>query len=104
MDGLEYEYDINASTGDVIKYEWEQSGQSGSAASTGQLIGKEEAKQIALSRAGVAEGDISRYESELDTDDGKTKYEISFHAGRVEYDIEINAVTGAVEKFEMDND
>lgn len=104
VDGLEYEYDINASTGDVIKYEWEQSGQSGSAASTGQLIGKEEAKQIALSRAGVAEGDISRYESELDTDDGKTKYEISFHAGRVEYDIEINAVTGAVEKFEMDND
>ncbi len=40
VDGLEYEYDINASTGDVIKYEWEQSGQSGSAASTGQLIGK----------------------------------------------------------------
>ena len=105
-DGQEYEYEISASTGDVIKYEQERSGQSWthSNVSSKKLIEKERAKQIALSHAGIAEENISRYESELDQDDGKAKYEISFYAGKVEYDIEVNAVTGAVESFEMEED
>ncbi len=105
-DGQEYEYEISASTGDVIKYEQEPSGQSWthSNVSSKKLIEKERAKQIALSHAGIAEENISRYESELDQDDGKAKYEISFYAGKVEYDIEVNAVTGAVESFEMEED
>jgi len=42
---------------------------------------------------------------ELDTDDGVQVYEIEFKVGNVEYDYEINAISGAIisSKSEVDD-
>ena len=67
-------------------------------------ITAEEAKQIALSHAGVAEADARAVQTELDFDRGVEVYEVEFSVGRVEYEYEINAETGEVIKAERDYD
>lgn len=62
----------------------------------GTDIGESKAKEIALSNAGVAESDISRYQSSKDRDDGRTVYEIQFASGNTEYEYEINAENGEI--------
>ena len=51
---------------------------------------------IAFDDAGVAEQDTSRLRVELDTDDGVTKYEVDFHVSQMEYEYDIDPVTGAI--------
>ncbi len=65
-------------------------------------ITKDEAKQIALGHAGLAETDISRYKSELDRERKIIVYEIEFNSGKYEYEYEINADTGKVIKAEKE--
>lgn len=59
-------------------------------------IGEDAAKRIAFDDAGVAEQDTSRLRVELDTDDGVTKYEVDFHVSQMEYEYDIDPVTGAI--------
>ena len=126
---VEYEYDINALTGEVVKYEQEQTGnlagngsgnsgsgtgtgagtgnQYGNGASsvdTGSFIGEAAAKAAALSDAGVSESEVTRLKCELDRDHGSYKYEIEFNVGRTEYEYEVDAYSGAILKAEQDYD
>lgn len=126
---VEYEYDINALTGDVVKFEQEQTGnlagngsgnsgsgtgtgagtgnQYGNGASsvdTGSFIGEAAAKAAALSDAGVSESEVTRLKCELDRDHGSYKYEIEFNVGRTEYEYEVDAYSGAILKAEQDYD
>jgi len=66
-------------------------------------ISAERAKQIALSHAGV--GGASFIKAELDTDDGVQVYEIEFKVGNVEYEYDINAISGEIisSKSEVDD-
>ncbi len=66
-------------------------------------ISAEKAKQIALSHAGV--GGASFIKVELDTDDGVAVYEIEFKVGNVEYEYDINAISGEIisSKSEVDD-
>ncbi len=66
-------------------------------------ISAEKAKQIALSHAGV--GGASFIKVELDTDDGVQVYEIEFKVGNVEYEYDINAISGEIisSKSEVDD-
>lgn len=59
-------------------------------------ISEDEAKRIALDDAGVAEQDATLFGIELDSDDGVTKYEVSFNVGQTEYEYDIDAMTGAI--------
>lgn len=59
-------------------------------------ISKEKAKEIALKHANVKETDISDYEIELDNENGKFVYDISFDANGKEYDYDIDADTGNI--------
>lgn len=112
-DGFEYEYEINAKTGTIVKFEKESdnghnnynSGQNNSSVSADSFIGEEKAREAALSHAGVQAEDVREYKIDLDKDDGSYVYEIEFEAGNYEYEYEIDAMTGAVVKFdkEMDN-
>lgn len=66
--------------------------------SSGKIISREEAKNIAL---GLVNGTIVEFE--LDEDDGRQEYEIEIIANGIEYEIEIDASTGKVLEFESDD-
>ena len=67
-------------------------------------IGEAKAKQIALTHAGVSEGSIREYECELDREDGIMVYEIDFECGNYEYEYEINAITGEIVKYDIEEE
>ena len=70
-------------------------------AQSGQ-ISEAQAKQIALQNAGLAESDVTFVRIGLDMDDGRVEYEIEFYCGNVEYDYDIDAMTGAICSMDQD--
>ena len=118
--GVEYDYEINATTGDVVKFEQDtcdhyahrsasnsttnQNQNQNQGTSTGSYIGYDAALQAACKHAGVDASQVSRLENELDHDDGVACYEISFHYNGMEYDYEIQATNGQVLKYESEWD
>lgn len=64
----------------------------------------EEAKAIALEKAGLKESDVVFEEAKLDREHGRVVYDIEFRQGRVEYCFEINAADGAIVEWEKDHD
>ena len=111
--GIEYEYDILAADGTILKAERDgddhwyppsvSAGSTGTA-SNASLIGEAAAKAAALQHAGVSERDVSGMKLELDRDDGVSRYELEFRVGRTEYEYEVDAVTGAILKAEQEID
>ena len=101
--GVEYEYDIDAATGDILKYErdGEESWQQGqtSAGTSGTSINGQDARDIALAHAGVTQDQVRELEVELD--DGC--YQVEFKAGRYEYEYEISAADGSILTAERDD-
>ena len=65
-------------------------------------LSKEEAKQIALDKAGVTAAEATFTKAKLDYDDGREEYEFEFYANGKEYDVDVNARTGKVVKFEVE--
>lgn len=105
--GVEYEYDIDARTGDVVKYSreggWSGSGSSGGTASSGTDIGADKAAQTALADAGLSSSQVTGLRTKQDWDDGRLRYEVEFRAGGVEYDYEL-AADGTILKADRDTD
>lgn len=108
--GYEYDYEIDAVTGAVLKHERERDKdgnkqQSGTQdTSGGSLIGVSRAKEIALAHAGVSAGEAMEMKAELDREDGRQQYEVEFKAGGYEYDYEIDALTGAILAWDKELD
>ena len=75
---------------------------SSTSSSDSQYIGKARAKQIALDKAGVSASKADFRYVKLDSDDGVKVYEVKFYAGDFEYEVEINARTGAVIDYDKD--
>ena len=103
-----YACDIHAETGEVLKLEWHMrerhDGQTQKPANNGQQqIGLEQAKQIVLQAAGVAEGDAVFYKTESDLENGVVVYELEFRANGTEYDYEVHAETGRILKAEQES-
>ena len=63
-------------------------------------IGVERAKAIALRDAGVS--GVTFVKAKLDYDDGVRVYDVEFYKGNVEYDYEIDAVTGRIREKDLD--
>jgi len=82
----EYEYEIDAATGEIVSYDMEGVRlPAGSGADPeGSRITAEQAEDIALAHAGVARADAVLGLTELDKDDGRTVYEVSFRVDRLE--------------------
>lgn len=108
----EYEYEIDAVTGAILKYDWDHDDDrdhehmpGGSGNSTGGAsITLEQAKEIALNHAGQSASAVYFDKLELDYDDGMQIYEIEFVSGNMEYEYDIDAVTGAILKYDWDQD
>lgn len=71
--------------------------------SSASYISLDEAKSIALEYAGLSDSDVTFKKAKLDKEHGTMVYEIEFYQGRTEYECEINAVTGTVIEFEIDD-
>lgn len=67
-------------------------------------IGRDRAKSISLSHAGLAESQVSGLRVEQDREDGRSVYEVDFRVGNLEYEYTIDAATGSVLEHEIDRD
>ena len=101
---LGLDVDWNSSTSTVILETPDFSGSTGNSGNTntGSYIGSAKARQIALNHAGVDESDATFVRSDLDYDDGVRVYEVEFWSNGVEYDYDIDALTGDVRSFDKD--
>jgi uncharacterized membrane protein YkoI len=111
--GMEYEYEVNATDGSIMKHDQEPANNENSgtkrdterkttpAPDTTDFIGESKAVEIAEAHAGITAG--SNVKVELDKDDGLYIYDVDFEAGQTEYDYEINAATGEIVSWEADS-
>ena len=123
--GTKYEYDIDASNGEVVHLDqdidddWyeaqnkipvsvEKPSNSGAATgntpSSAELISAEKAKSLALEHAGLKSSEVVFEKTELDEDDGIWEYDVEFRKGNIEYEYEIDAQSGKILKAEKDFD
>ena len=114
--GIEYEVDVNATTGEVVKFKSDHSTHSSnnstssstqkpsttsglqSDSSTAQ-ISYERAKEIAIAKVGG--GTVK--EIELDRENGRLVYEVEVKYNGREYEIDIDAATGEIVKYKVDD-
>ena len=106
----EYEYEIDLYSGAVLKSSAENHNDSGhghpdteTQGSQERFIGADAALSAAVNHAGVSASDLTEREVDLDEDDGRWIYEIEFEVGPVEYEYEIDALSGEVIKAERDS-
>lgn len=106
VDNREYDYEINALTGDILSYDLDAEYYTPKTASTPSAgpITKTKAKEIALAHAELAARDVKRLRVKQDLDDGRKIYEVEFRKGRIEYSYDIDAATGTILEYDIDND
>ena len=106
VNGTEYEYEIDAQTGDVIKHKTEQNGTNtgGSSANTSSYIGENAAKAAALKHAGVSESSTKYCNAWLEYDDGRPEcYEVEFMANNTRYEYKIALTSATVLESEQES-
>lgn len=104
--GTEYDCEIDAQTGEVVKYKTEQNGANtgGSSANTSSFIGESAAKAAALSHAGVSESSTKYCNAWLEYDDGRAEcYEVKFMAGNTRYEYKIALTSATVLESERES-
>ena len=97
--GVDVSYDSATKTAILVTAD-KSAAQQGSNVSS--YISAERAKEIALADAGVAAADAVFLRAQLDWDDGRAEYEVEFYSGNVEYDYDIDALTGAIRSSDRD--
>ena len=95
----EYDYEIDAATGNILSYDYDAEHYVPSSAASSSYIGEAKAKQIVEQRAGTTG---TYREFKLERDDGRTVYEGELRSGQTEYDFTIDATTGAILEWEVD--
>ena len=94
---VEYDFDINALDGTILKWEEDRSGVN---IDTSNVIGKARAKEIILAKAPGAE--ITKLV--LDEDDGILYYEGYARVDGKLYEFEVKADDGVIRKWELEDD
>ncbi|MBP3685468.1 MAG: PepSY domain-containing protein [Clostridia bacterium] len=125
-DGVEYDYVISAETGEILshKKEEEPKKQPVTASAVQQpeaeqnveepanetpveppkpkTVTREAAVSAALKAVFLKQHEVRELEVERDVERGKAVFEVSFEAGRVEFDVTVSAETGKVLRVESD--
>ena len=111
--GVEYEYDIDAATGEILKVEREgdwpqtpatdqpQQPQNPTQNGSDGKIDSQQAVNIALNHAGISLSAVEELEVELEWDDGC--YKVEFKSGTYEYEYEIGLTDGRILSVERDD-
>lgn len=105
--GAEYEYDIDALTGEVVKSERETyptgvTAPPSSNQESTDYVGETAAKNAALTHAGVSSSDAVWIKAQFERDDGRYVYELEFTANGTKYEYKVDAASGEVVKFESE--
>ena len=106
----EYEYDIDALTGEVREADRDrEDGKENENAVSSKVdsvkeVTAEKALEIALAHAGVSKEKAVMDRVETDFEDGKKIYEVEFYSAGYDYDYDIDAETGKVLRFEKEYD
>lgn len=93
----EYECTVHAETGEVLRIERE------GAPAPAELNEVDRIKQVALAHAGLLQSEVVFTEIEVETKRGVRVYCIEFETATHEYEMEIQADTGAVLDYEKEN-
>ena len=116
-DSYEFDCDVNAKTGEIVKFEKEYNGVAPAVSAqpdtaqpnTNQTAGEiavEEAKTIVLGHAGVKAADATFIQAKRDYDNGRSVYEIEFVVasgkGYLEYDYDIAMADCSIVSFDYD--
>lgn len=112
-----YEYEVDAASGNIVKSKKEsyyvQQGQPSSQQGSGSYISAERAKEIGLDfivkTYGISRDSVYGNKSKLDSFDddyGRAVYELKFYTNphHMEYEVDIDAVTGSILKCKADYD
>ncbi len=117
LGGYEFDYDIDAYTGAVLKWDTEYrepnpqpanpnpqpaNPQPSAPASSEEDIGQDAAKQAALDNAGLTAEDVTGWKIKREWEDGRLEYELEFWCGTTEYEYTVDGRTGSVLKNEID--
>ncbi|MGN1343125.1 MAG: PepSY domain-containing protein [Traorella sp.] len=84
----EYEYEINATTGKIVKKEIDEY----SSSSSNNYVDKSKIKDLVLNHANVNVKDLEDFDIDLEG----SVYEVSFEVNHVEYEYKVNALTGEI--------
>ncbi len=106
---VEYDYEIDAMSGKILEFDkeiddidYKKIKNQNKVNNNNKYIGMNKAIDIALKHAGKNIKDVRFDDKEFDKDDGRASYEIEFKSGGVEYEYDIDAITGEIIKFEKD--
>lgn len=113
VNNIEYEYEINATTGDIIKVSRDNddniiindntnTNTNTNNTQNSNRIGETAALNRALSHAGVNQSNTYDVKSEFDYEDGRAAYEVEFDTREYEYKYYIDATNGSVIHFEKE--
>ncbi|MGC5816107.1 PepSY domain-containing protein [Clostridium perfringens] len=104
FDNKEYDYDINANTGEIISYDYDIGNYNHNKQSINNQskITIEQAKEIALKHANLSGNQVTFIKAGKEIDDGIEKYDIKFYFDNKEYDYDINASTGEIVSFDYE--
>ncbi len=107
----EYDYTIHGKSGKILKSQKEkeipdvpatQPPETQPPAET--FLTAQEAKDIALSHAGLSANTVKGLKAEFEKDDGRPEWEVEFYVGGFEYSYEIHGKTGKILDWEKEFD
>ncbi len=104
-ENTEYDYEINASNGQIIKYDYDVENYNINRDQNVDRtvnVSTEQAKEIALKHANLTANEVIFAKVELDFDDGIQKYEVKFYNNNIEYEYNIDANTGEIVSYERE--
>ena len=97
----EYEVDVNVYTQEIVRLSKDTINNQNNTNSS-NYIGSERAKEIALNHTNSNSSVIWK-KVEFELDNNLAIYELEFYINNVEYNYEIDAITGEIIQFEIDN-
>ena len=95
----EYDYEIDAATGEIRSFDHDAEGYQIPGSGTGEYISAQRAQEIALAQAPAG---TTVVECKMDRENGRMVYELELRNGRTEYECEIDASTGAILSWDAD--